>query len=40
MVMKDLKRGTIFSIGTSSDLKWISNKKLGKSLSLEFDIIY
>jgi hypothetical protein len=39
MVVKDLKRGTIFSIGTSSDLKWISNENLEKFLGVEFNRI-
>jgi hypothetical protein len=37
--VKDLKRGTIFSIGTSPYLKWISNEKSKKLLGLEFAII-
>jgi hypothetical protein len=28
MVLKGLNRGATFSIGTSLDLKWISNKKI------------
>jgi hypothetical protein len=28
MVLKDLKKGTTLSIGTSPDLKCISNKKI------------
>jgi hypothetical protein len=39
MIVKDLKRGTTFSIGTSSDLKWILNKNLEKFLSVEFNRI-
>jgi hypothetical protein len=34
-----LRRGTILSIGMSSDSKWISNEKSGKSLGLEFNRI-
>jgi hypothetical protein len=30
MDVKDLKKGTTLSIGTSSDLKQISNEKSGK----------
>jgi hypothetical protein len=33
--VKVLKKGTTFSIGTSSDLKLISNKKLEKLLGLK-----
>jgi hypothetical protein len=40
MGMKDLKKGTNFSIRTSSDSKWISNKKSEKLLKLEFNRIY
>jgi hypothetical protein len=29
-----LKKGTTFSIGISSDPKWILNKKFGKSMSV------
>jgi hypothetical protein len=39
MVVKGLKKGTTFSIGTSLDLKWISNENSEKSLSLEFNRI-
>jgi hypothetical protein len=39
MVLKDLKKGTSFSIGTSPDLEWISNEKIEKLLDLEFDRI-
>jgi hypothetical protein len=39
MVVKILKRGTTLSIGTSLDLKWISNEKLEKLLGLEFNRI-
>jgi hypothetical protein len=39
MVVKGLKKGTIFSIGTSLDLKWISNENSQKFLSLEFNRI-
>jgi hypothetical protein len=34
MVDKDLKKGTMFSIGTSPDSKWISVENLGKSRSV------
>jgi hypothetical protein len=37
--VKDLKRGTIFSIGTPPDLKWISNEKSKKLIGLEFNRI-
>jgi hypothetical protein len=30
MVLKDLKRGTTFTVGTSLDSKWISNEKSEK----------
>jgi hypothetical protein len=30
MVVKVLKKGTTFSIGTSTDSKWISDEKLEK----------
>jgi hypothetical protein len=40
MVVKELMKGTTFSIGTSSYSKWISNKKSGKLLGLEFNRIY
>jgi hypothetical protein len=36
VVVNDLKRGTIFSKGTSSDSKWIANEKTEKFLGLEF----
>jgi hypothetical protein len=36
MVVKDLKRGKICSIGTSSDSRWIANQKSGKLPGLEF----
>jgi hypothetical protein len=39
MVVKGLKKGTTFSIGTSLDLKWISNENSEKSRSLEFNRI-
>jgi hypothetical protein len=39
MVVKDLKKGTTFYIGTSSDSKWISNEKSKKFLGLEFNRI-
>jgi hypothetical protein len=39
MVVKYLKRGTTFSIGTSLDLKYIS-KKGEKLLGLKFNRIY
>jgi hypothetical protein len=39
MVVKVLKKGTTFSIGTSSDSKGISNKNSEKALGLEFDRI-
>jgi hypothetical protein len=32
--MKDLKKGTTFCIGISSDPKWILNQKFGKSRSV------
>jgi hypothetical protein len=32
MVENDLKKGATLSIGTSSDSKWISNKKSGNIL--------
>jgi hypothetical protein len=34
MVVKILKKGTMFSIGTSSDLKCILNYKFGNSMSV------
>jgi hypothetical protein len=34
--VKDLKKGTSFSIVTSSDLEWITNEKSEKLLGLEF----
>jgi hypothetical protein len=34
-----LEKGTTFSIGTSSDLKWISKEKLDNFLGLEFNRI-
>jgi hypothetical protein len=40
MVVNVLKRGTTLSIGTSSDLEWISNKKSENLLGLEFNRIY
>jgi hypothetical protein len=40
MVLKDLKRGTSFSIGTSSYWKWIANEKSDKLLGLEFNRIF
>jgi hypothetical protein len=36
MGLKDLKKGTTFSIGTSPDSEWISNEKSEKLLGLEF----
>jgi hypothetical protein len=33
MVLKNLNKGTTLSIETSSDSKWIWNKKFGKSRS-------
>jgi hypothetical protein len=38
-VLKDLKRGTTFSIGPSQDSKWISNKNSEKFLGLKFNRI-
>jgi hypothetical protein len=40
MVAKGLKNETIFSIGTSPDLKWMSNEKLDKLPGLKFNRIY
>jgi hypothetical protein len=34
MVVKGLKKGITFSIGTSSDSKWILNYEFGKSRSV------
>jgi hypothetical protein len=34
MILKDLKGGITLSIGTSSDLKFILNKKFGNSRSV------
>jgi hypothetical protein len=34
MVVKVLKKGTTFFIGTSSDSKWILSYKFGKSMSI------
>jgi hypothetical protein len=39
MVVKSLKKGTTFSIGTSPDSKWISNENSEKFLGLEFNRI-
>jgi hypothetical protein len=39
MVAKVLKKVTTFSIETSPDSKWISNKDSENFLGLEFDII-
>jgi hypothetical protein len=39
MVVKVLKKGTTFSLGTPLDSKWISNENLEKFLGLEFDRI-
>jgi hypothetical protein len=39
MVLKHLKRGTTFSIETSSDLEWISNEKSEKLIGLKFNKI-
>jgi hypothetical protein len=36
MVVKGLKKGTNFSIGTYHDSKWISNENLEKFIGLEF----
>jgi hypothetical protein len=40
MIAKVLNKGTTFSIGTSSDLEWISNEKSENLLGLEFSRIY
>jgi hypothetical protein len=40
MIVKDLQRGRIFAIVTSSYLKWIANEKSEKFLGLEFNKIY
>jgi hypothetical protein len=40
MVVKDLKIGTTFSIGTSSNSEWISNENSKKFPGLEFNRIY
>jgi hypothetical protein len=40
MVVKVLKNGKTFNLGTSSDLEWISNEKSKKLLGLEFNRIY
>jgi hypothetical protein len=37
--VKDLKKGTTVSIGTSPDSEWISNENLDNFLGLEFNII-
>jgi hypothetical protein len=39
MELKGLKRGTTFSIQTSSDLNWILNENSKKSLGLKFNRI-
>jgi hypothetical protein len=39
MVMKGLKKGTTFFIGTSLDSKWILNENSEKFLGLEFNRI-
>jgi hypothetical protein len=39
MVVKVLKKGTSFSIGTSRDSKWISNENLENFLGLKFSRI-
>jgi hypothetical protein len=39
MVVKGLKKGTTFSIGTSPDWKWISNENLENFLGLELNRI-
>jgi hypothetical protein len=39
MVVKVLKKGTTFSIGTSLDSEWISNENLENFLGLEFNRI-
>jgi hypothetical protein len=40
MLVKDLKKGTTFSIETSLELEWISNEKSEKLLGLESTRIY
>jgi hypothetical protein len=37
VIVNDLKKGTTFSIGTPSDLKWILKEKLEKLLGFEFE---
>jgi hypothetical protein len=37
MVVKALKIGATFSIGTSLESKWISNEKIRENLEFEFD---
>jgi hypothetical protein len=39
MVVKDLKKGTNLSIGTSLYSEWISNENLDNFLGLEFNRI-
>jgi hypothetical protein len=39
MVVKVLKKGTTFSIGTTPDSKFISNENLENFLGLEFNRI-
>ncbi len=39
MVVKVLKKGTTLLIETSSDSKWILNKRIGKLLRFELDRI-
>jgi hypothetical protein len=39
MELKGLKRGTTFSIETSSNLNWILNENLEKILGLKFNRI-
>jgi hypothetical protein len=40
MVVKGLKKGTTFYVGTSSDSKCILNQKSRNLLGLEFNRIY
>jgi hypothetical protein len=37
MVLKDLKRGTMFSIETSSDSKWILSENFREASMFEFE---
>jgi hypothetical protein len=39
MVMKVIKKGITFSIGTSPDLKWTTNENSENFVGLEFDRI-